>query len=478
MHFQTILDSMRRDTPRPHTPRFGVKPEGDGWRLFDGDKAIALVGTSFLDIWSFSPFEPDEIANADVPGKVVDLHTVHNTYLNFGFQTWPRHWAGCPFKWTWEKDAGPQLAALITLSAPNGETCAWRLTIAYDAPWARYRYRFQIDARKRDPDGFEAFNLMTAGALEDRPEKRRWTHSLWESVDGRLRRIVHSNALFETTDFMDARWRTRHMPYPQAWMAYATHSTFNPVFLIHATSVPLFNPTCSQLFDEHIIWANAGQDNLGADGYFHFHMDLEFANMPAKLSREFLAKAADPVKPDKWWNGRSAIPFRMDAANFFETEVDPWAPEDCPILAVPQQGIEWANMGHDGSRSIRLSAGKSDAPVSLFPVGAVCKVRPHTRYRLSGWIKTNTTAAGHARLVLFSYAYTLNNVGASATSASIKGKSEWTRVEVDLDSGDMVYVLPRMELNGPGEAWFTELCLEPAPAVGKKKTLKKKAVKV
>ena len=39
-----------------------------------------------LDIWAFSPFEPDEMANPEPPGKVVDLHTVHNTFLNFGMQ--------------------------------------------------------------------------------------------------------------------------------------------------------------------------------------------------------------------------------------------------------------------------------------------------------------------------------------------------------------------------------------------------------
>jgi hypothetical protein len=462
VHFQTILNSMRRETPRPHKPRFSVKRYRDGWHVLDAGKAIAFVNASFLDIWSFSPFEPDEIANTDVPGKVVDLHTVHNTFLNFGAQTWPRHWAGCVLDWRWQLDEGPELAALIALAGPGGETCAWRFTIAYDPAWARYRFRFHIHARKREPDGFECFNLMTAGALEDRPEKRRWTHSLWENADGQLKRIVHSNALFHDTDFSDSRWRNRHMPYPQSWMAYATHATFNPAFLIHKTTVPVQIPTCSQLFDEHIIWGNAGQDNLGEDGYFHFQMELEFVNMPARLSSDLLSHAADPVKPAKWWHDRSAIAFRMGEVNRFDALVDPWQPEDAPILDVPQKGVEWANVGHEGTHSIKLSADDSDEPVRLFPMGAVCKVRPHSRVRLSGWIKCNTSSNGSARLVLFSYCYTYNNVDATAASEKVSGKSGWTRVEVELDSGDMVYVMPQMELTGPGEAWFTEVCLEEA----------------
>ncbi len=94
-----------------------------------------------------------------------------------------------------------------------------------------------------DPEGFEGFNLMTAGALEDRPEKRRWTHSVWENPDGKLRRSVYSNVLFQCTDFGGMRdgggpWRGRNLSYPRAWMAYAAHPTFNPAFLIHNTTAP------------------------------------------------------------------------------------------------------------------------------------------------------------------------------------------------------------------------------------------------
>ena len=465
MHFETIVDSLRRAAPRPHSPAFRIQAEGENWRIFDGDRALALFRRTNLDIWAFSPFEPDEIANPEPPGKVVDLHTVHNTYINFGI--YPRQWHGRSMVWNWLRTAGIELEAGIRLSGPDDENCAWRLTVAYDPVRAGYRYRVSIAARKLDPAGFEPFNMMTAGALAERPEQRRWTHSVWENPDGTLRRLVHSNALLFCTDYGNAReghgpWRHRNLPYPSAWVAYAAHATFNPALLIHKTTVPLLGATCDQLFDEHIIWNTAGQDNLGDDGFFHFEMELEFVNLPAPLARDLLVQAADPVRPKRWRHETLALPFYLDRPNRFDKVLDPWAPEECPLFRIPispDGAIAWDPCGRAGTRSIRLQAGATDQPMQLFPGGAVCRVRPHSRCRLSGWIRTAGTT-GQARLLLQGFAYTYGNILSSAASAPVAGTTDWTRVEVELDSGDAAYVMPRMELAGPGTAWFTELLLE------------------
>ena len=467
MYLDNILDSLCRTAPRTHIPAFRLQAEGENWRVFDGDRALALFRPTNLDIWAFSPFEPDEIANAEPPGKVVDLHTVHNSYINFGSSGWPRHWGGRPLVWKWVRPSGLELEAEITVTGPDGEECVWRLTVAYDPAWARYRYRVVIAARKLDPAGFEAFNMMLAGALADRAEKRRWTHSLWENADGALRRLVHSNALLFCTDYGNAReghgpWRHRNLPYPRAWVAYAAHPTFNPAVLIHRTSVPLLGATCDMLFDEHLIWNVAGQDDLGEDGFFHFRMDLEFVNLPAMLTRDLLAQAADPIRPQRWRHEMLALPFHLDRPNRFDEALDPWAPEDCPIFRIPMGAdgaIVWDACGRNGSRSIRLQSAEGIPSLQLFPEGAVCRVQPHARYRLSGWIRTADTA-GQARLLLQGFAYNYSNILNSAMSAPVTGTSDWTFVEVELDNGDAAYVMPRLELTGPGTAWFTGLHLE------------------
>lgn len=465
--FDRILARLSKAEPSAYQPSFHLEADGANWRVFDGDRALALFYPQFLDIWAFSPFEPDEIANPEPPGKVVDLHTVHNTFLNFGMQEWPKQWAGLPCVWNWLKTAGSELDAEVALAGPEGESCRWRVRVDYDSERAAYRYRVAVHARKLDPEGFEPFNLMLAGAWEDRPERRRWTHSLWENPDGNLRRIVHSNVLFLCTDFGGFRnekgpWRWRNLPYPRSWMSYAAHPTFNPAFLIHHTTVPLLGATCSALFDEHLIWNRAGQDNLGEDGYFHFSLDLEFVNIPAALAAELLDLARDPMRPSQWRNEPLALPFRIGEENSFETVIDAWVPTDCPFFSVSQgeEGrLSWTTeAAHSGTHSLRLRQ-ETGGRLEWFPDGPVCRVRPHTRYRFSAWVKTQCVT-GAARLELVAYAYTRRNICHQSASVELFGTQDWTRLDVDLDSGREAYVSPYVVLEGAGTVWFDDAIFE------------------
>ncbi|MBI4026716.1 MAG: hypothetical protein HY360_17160 [Verrucomicrobia bacterium] len=474
-YFDQIVGSFQRRRPKPHTPRFRIAKERLGWRVFDGEKAIALLMPMQFDIWSFSPFEPDKIANVEPPGKVVDLHTLHNTAINLGTQGWPRHWhAQGDFenrvKWNWLKKGGKELLARITVSFADGESGQWRLRVRYDPAWGRYRYTWDIAARKYEPDSMEGFNLMMAGALADRAEHRRWTHSIWENPDGELRRIVHSNALFSCTDYAsgvkfeaDGPWRWRNASYPRAWIGYAAHPSFNPVMLVHRTNVPLMFGTCSQLFDEHFRWMRAGQDNLDADGYFHFQMSAELVNLSPALAKDFLRQGKDPMRPKRWCHDDFALPFYVDRVNPFAEEIDPWKPEECAILKIPRAPngpIVWdQNIGRDDRYSIRLQNSVAWERRELWPQGAVCRVRPHHRYRLSGWIKSRGVKR-FARLELLAYEYTYANVTAFGASAQVSGTRGWTRVEAEVDSGDSVYVMPKLVLYGPGTAWFDDVRME------------------
>jgi hypothetical protein len=471
-YFDQMLASFKRSRPKPYTPRFHIRREGKDWRIFDGDRAIALFMPHLLDIWSFSPFEPDEMANVDPPGKVVDLHTMHNTVINFGAGDWPAHWLTQGkiddlLKWTWLKKRGPELVVRISVDVADGESARWLLRIRYDAAWGRYRYTWDIDVRKFDSDFMEAFNLMTAGALADRPEKLRWTHSIWENADGELRRIVHSVALLGATDYASGPtndpggpWRYRNVSYPRAWIGYAAHKSFNPVVLIHQTNAPLTVGICSALFDEHICWTTAGQDNLDENGYFHFQMKVELVNLGPALAKKFLAAAKDPVKPKPWRHKLVALPFYLDRVNTFEKEIDVWKATDCaPLFMRTAHGITWDKIvGHTGTHSIRLDATEMTQRRELFP-DAVCCVLPHRRYRLTGWIRTRGVES-FARIELAAIQYSQHNIVDYGRSIHISGDRKWTRVVAELDTAEEAYVIPRLVLYGPGTAWFDDLNLE------------------
>jgi hypothetical protein len=465
--FDLILTSMQVEQPRLHSPTFHMEVVNGDFHIFDENRLLGIFRRTSLDILMFSPHDIDHAANPPPTGPVIDLHTVQNTFLNFGSAGWPGTWRLGDLRWKWLRSQGEELVAQIALDSLDGDICRWCVSLSYDVQWGRYRWRIAIDARKVTPEGFECFNLMTAGALACQSAHRRWTHSIWENPDGKLRRIVHSNALFMATDYGNLErdsgpWRTYHLPFPHAWIGYAAHLTFNPVLLIHRTNVPLMGAICSQLFDEHMIWSRAGQDQLDDDGRFHFQMELEFINLPAALAASLLSQASDPVRPRYWRQQRWALPFQLGRINSFEETIDPWEPHECPILIVstePDGDIAWSDeYARSGTRSLRLRQ-RAAGELRLHPMGAVCRVEPHTRYSFRAWVKTKQVSG--VSLELQSYAYTYDNVHLSARSPILRGDVDWTLLQVELDSEEMAYVMPYFVLHGPGIAWFDDAGLRP-----------------
>ena len=216
-----------------------------------------------------------------------------------------------------------------------------------------------------------------------------WTHTVSPNADSQIIKIPNSNALFISHGY-DAM---RHTSYPRTWVANAAHPSFNPITIVHKTTVPLVYAFCDQLFDQHLCWTNAGMDNLEADGYFHFKMSAEFANLRPAAAKKILDEARDSirVRPRFTGNGRVAVPFQMNVVNSFEEEVDPWKPVESPILIIDKKeagSIDWdPTSGHSGKKSIRLTAHHQADRRELFPIGAVCLVKPQTRYKLTGWVQ-------------------------------------------------------------------------------------------
>ncbi|MCC6581083.1 MAG: hypothetical protein IT440_11645 [Phycisphaeraceae bacterium] len=471
--FNALLDTLRLPASRPYSPDFHVKTQKDGFLLLDGPRELARFYPTCMDIWAFGPFEPDILFNPQSPDHVVDLHTLRNTTVNLGTQIWPRHWLSVPsamdqLRWTWLVDHGAKLVAQVDMPGPEGESGQWIITLDYDPARGQYRWRLEVSVRKLDPAPMEFFNLMMAGALVDRAELRRWSHSVWENPDGKLRRVVHSNALLAGTEYTGDRdergpWRSRNLPYPQAWFGYAAHERFNPFVFVHASDAPLWIGTCNALFDEHLLWSTAGQDNLGEDGYFHTSASLELVNLPPDAARALLDQATDPIQPQKWRAKKIILPFWVDRVTDFETEVPLWEPVSSPILILSPDAdspIAWAaDQGRGGGKAIRFR-GQANARQDLHPCCAVCMVEAGRRYKLRGHIRTQGVTH-HARLELASFEYTFNNIIDVACSRNVTGDTDWTCVEADLLVGRQRYVLPKMVLQGQGMAWFDDLELLP-----------------
>jgi alpha-N-arabinofuranosidase len=117
--------------------------------------------------------------------------------------------------------------------------------------------------------------------------------------------------------------------------------------------------------------------------------------------------------------------------------------------------FDYAESGRTGSRSVRISSATgADGSWST-----IVQVKPFSRYRLSGWIRTEDLSVTNARGALFN----LHGIRGAETPA-VKGTSDWIRVEMEFDTDfiDAVQINCLFGGWGPatGSAWYDDLALE------------------
>ena len=117
--------------------------------------------------------------------------------------------------------------------------------------------------------------------------------------------------------------------------------------------------------------------------------------------------------------------------------------------------MDLASPGRTGSRCVTISS-ETGADLSY---GQRVAVRPYSKYRLSGWIRTEGLAATTGKGALFN----LHTMAGCQTPA-VTGTNDWTRVEMifDTDENDMVHVNCLYGGWGfaTGQAWYDDVRLE------------------
>jgi len=111
--------------------------------------------------------------------------------------------------------------------------------------------------------------------------------------------------------------------------------------------------------------------------------------------------------------------------------------------------------GRTGKRAVCLS---SEGGADIGWLTSV-PIKPHSRYRLSGWIKTENVIAGSGKGALLN----LHNIQPLQTQA-VTGTKDWTKVELVFDSADHTVVEINCLFGGwglsTGKAWYDDLRLE------------------
>ncbi|MBL9135070.1 MAG: hypothetical protein JNK85_04345 [Verrucomicrobiales bacterium] len=120
-----------------------------------------------------------------------------------------------------------------------------------------------------------------------------------------------------------------------------------------------------------------------------------------------------------------------------------------------QGTFDYASIAHTGERSVQLSS-EQGGDVSW---SATIRVEPFTRYRLSGWIKTdNVQPVDGGRGALLN----LHDLQGIATRA-VTGSADWTEVQTEFQTAEQSSVQINCLLGGwgraTGKAWFDDLSL-------------------
>jgi DUF1680 family protein/alpha-L-arabinofuranosidase len=117
--------------------------------------------------------------------------------------------------------------------------------------------------------------------------------------------------------------------------------------------------------------------------------------------------------------------------------------------------FEYSSDYRTGNRSVMISS-ENGADAGWMTTAIV---KPHSKYRLSAWIKTENLVAGSSKGALLN----LHNIQPLQTPA-VSGTKDWTKVELEFDTSDNAAVQINCLFGGwglaTGKAWFDDVNLE------------------
>jgi len=179
------------------------------------------------------------------------------------------------------------------------------------------------------------------------------------------------------------------------------------------------------------------------------------------LHRVFLASAVLLVFPSARTSASAPGGMIMDQARpgvvnpSFEAAEDNVPQGWTPITWSPKADFAVdPSIAHSGRMSVRISSteGADASWVTVVPV------KPFSRYRLSGWIKTQNLEPGTGKGALFSFQ------GTDFRTKAVTGTQDWTRLELILDSGANDALSLNCLYGGwgkaTGTAWYDDLQLD------------------
>ncbi|MDA7523092.1 CotH kinase family protein, partial [bacterium] len=149
----------------------------------------------------------------------------------------------------------------------------------------------------------------------------------------------------------------------------------------------------------------------------------------------------------------------------FESESDGTPARWDPVTHSGQGTFSLSNNAHTGGRAVQISSEKGGD----LSWATRIRVKPHTDYQLSGWIKTEgVVKISGARGAMFNIHELQDPVGGG--TLAVTGTQDWTHVELTFNTGALEFITINCLYGGwgrcSGTAWFDDVTLVRAPGSG------------
>ncbi len=359
-----------------------------------------------------------------------------------------------------------------------------RVTIRYDQTAMSYSADVEAELVAPDPYHAEFCNLYAGGVYDNRAELKRYVATAWEHPDGKLLRWNHNPVSYLSPGMNDRTGKRRIAQ--GGFIGYFTDESSNPIVQVTHASPPATSATCSNLYDEHLTCLLPEPTD---EGNYHWQVSFRFYSLPHSVAESILRDAElidldidpdcdDPVLHDTAYDdsilGRRFLRnprfpgFILGKINDFEAPIDLASTVVGSMIwasASPQNQVYWdPNVGHTGNRSIRLRGNNEcETTRTRLAGGPTPHLDGGRTYRLSGWVRCHGVEGAGA-------SFRFDVIGRHTSQSPlfinrtplVRGDCDWTHVETTFQTApDAELGWLYLELEGPGEAWFDELILEP-----------------
>lgn len=428
-----------------HTPDLHLAPvnqpkrRGKYFWILDNAQKIGMVNLEIGEIELFRFFPPPA-------GTLVDykLPNLYDWRTLFGVRICivPQGTWSCRGELTGLQNRGVTLSLTYRETLQDNSLMSHSFTLRFD-PVLGYVLDCAFDLRMEKPHEFEYANMLAAGLMESRDERKRYQKCIWARRDGKIC-YQYQNPL-SCMQLAGRAWS--HIPR-SGFVGWVAEREMNP-FLEIVRATPSCFVTCSMWYDQHVF--GLPPRRRSRDGFYHIEAVYRLISLPLPVAKE-LEDAARTMLPTDLKPPKAG--FRCGVVNDFETPIP--AGTLYNGCAWTREAVVDSSVAHSGTCSLQVSGGRQ---ASTNAGGTGILLDSGKRYRLSAWVRTRNVTGG-AFLRLDEIFLNWGDVRARHQTRRLSGNRDWTLVECEFQPvPEDPMALLSLVVEGKGTAWFDDVAL-------------------